>query len=101
VGPWRRRADEPARAEWPPGGGIDFGCCGIGDPACDTVIAWTFLSQPSRKRFRAALGVDSGTWSRGRGWALWKALLSLHGYLEQDAEEAGRARHQIDEILAG
>jgi aminoglycoside phosphotransferase (APT) family kinase protein len=79
---------------------IDFGCCAVGDPACDTVIAWTFLSRPNRDRFRATLGVDSGTWSRGRGWALWKALISLRGYLEEDAEEASRARHQIDEILA-
>jgi aminoglycoside phosphotransferase (APT) family kinase protein len=23
---------------------IDFGTSGIGDPACDTTIAWTFLS---------------------------------------------------------
>ena len=23
---------------------IDFGTSGVGDPACDTVIAWTFLS---------------------------------------------------------
>ena len=23
---------------------LDFGSSGVGDPACDTVIAWTFLS---------------------------------------------------------
>ena len=23
---------------------IDFGCCAVGDPACDTAIAWTFFS---------------------------------------------------------
>ena len=27
---------------------IDFGTCGVGDPACDVVIAWTLLSGPSR-----------------------------------------------------
>ena len=53
---------------------IDFGCAAVGDPACDTVIAWTFLSGPSRKAFRAHLSLDEGTWARGRGWALWKAL---------------------------
>ena len=47
---------------------IDFGTSGVGDPACDAVIAWTLLSGPSRDAFRAALGVDPGTWSRGRGW---------------------------------
>ena len=55
---------------------LDFGSSGVGDPACDMVIAWTFLSGPSRDRFRAELGVDPGTWSRGRGWALWKALIT-------------------------
>ncbi|WP_203705400.1 aminoglycoside phosphotransferase family protein [Asanoa iriomotensis] len=56
---------------------IDFGTCGVGDPACDTVIAWTFLDTAARAAFRAALGVDDATWQRGRGWALWKALIVL------------------------
>lgn len=56
---------------------IDFGCSGVGDPACDTVLAWTLLDAPGRAAFRAALGVDAGTWARGRGWALWKALITL------------------------
>jgi aminoglycoside phosphotransferase (APT) family kinase protein len=56
---------------------IDFGTCGTGDPACDLVLAWTFLDAESRDAFRRRLAVDSGTWTRGRGWALWKALLTL------------------------
>ena len=60
---------------------IDFGTSGVGDPACDAVIAWTLLSGQSRDAFRAALGVDPGTWSRGRGWGLWKALITLAGEL--------------------
>jgi aminoglycoside phosphotransferase (APT) family kinase protein len=55
---------------------IDFGTCGVGDPACDVVIAWTLLTGPSRATFRDRLGVDPGTWARGRGWALWKALIT-------------------------
>ena len=39
---------------------LDFGSSGVGDPACDMVIAWTFLSGESRGRFRAELGVDHG-----------------------------------------
>lgn len=58
---------------------IDFGCCGVGDPACDLVMAWTFFGARERAAFRAALPLDSGTWTRGRGWALWKALISLAG----------------------
>jgi len=49
---------------------IDFGLLGIGDPACDLMVAWTYLSADSRDIFRAALNVDDVTWSRGRGWAL-------------------------------
>ena len=56
---------------------LDFGLCGVGDPACDSAIAWSFLSGPSRDRFRAELDIDAEAWSRGRGWALWKALISL------------------------
>lgn len=56
---------------------IDFGCCGVGDPACDLVIAWTMLLGSSRSAFRAELQVDDSTWARGRGWALWKALITL------------------------
>jgi aminoglycoside phosphotransferase (APT) family kinase protein len=79
---------------------IDFGTAGVGDPACDTVIAWTSLAGPARDRFRAALGVDAATWARGRGWALWKALITHNGNLERDAPEAERTRREIAEILA-
>ena len=80
---------------------IDFGCSGVGDPACDVVIAWTFLSGPSRDAFRSARGVDSATWSRGRGWALWKALITLVGALEADDGAAAAARRrEIDRVIA-
>ena len=52
---------------------IDFGCSGVGDPACDLVIAWTFLSGSSREVFRSVMSMDGATWARARGWALWKA----------------------------
>lgn len=56
---------------------IDFGACAVGDPACDLTIAWTQMSPRARAAFRAALPLDAATWARARGWALWKALLSL------------------------
>jgi len=55
---------------------IDFGTCGVGDPACDLVIAWTGLDDAGRAAFRAAVDLDRGTWARARGWALWKALVT-------------------------
>jgi aminoglycoside phosphotransferase (APT) family kinase protein len=56
---------------------IDFGCCAVGDPACDLAITWTLFHGESRRTFREHLGLNEGTWSRGRGWALWKALITL------------------------
>lgn len=79
---------------------IDFGCSAVGDPACDLVIAWTLFSGESRKAFRAAIPVDAATWARGRGWALWKALITLAEHIDADALEARNARTVIDEVLA-
>lgn len=56
---------------------IDFGCAGVGDPACDLAIAWTFLDESSREVLRHGLGADDALWARGRGWALWKALITF------------------------
>lgn len=58
---------------------IDFGTCGVGDPACDLVIAWTFFDGESREAFRATVDQDAAMWARARGWALWKALICLGG----------------------
>jgi hypothetical protein len=44
--------------------------------------------------------VDPGTWSRGRGWALWKALISLLGTSNDDPVAAVSHRRVIDEVLA-
>ncbi|MCI2415827.1 aminoglycoside phosphotransferase family protein [Saccharopolyspora sp. K220] len=79
---------------------IDFGGTGIGDPACDVVIAWTLLSGRSRDAFRRALAIDPATWARGRGWALWKALITLVAHLDQDSPEAEEPRRIIKHILA-
>jgi aminoglycoside phosphotransferase (APT) family kinase protein len=74
---------------------IDFGSAGVGDPACDTVIAWTLLDGASRDAFRAAYGGDAGVWARGRGWALWKALITLVGYLEGGDDRMAADQHRI------
>jgi aminoglycoside phosphotransferase (APT) family kinase protein len=63
---------------------IDFGTSGVGDPACDTVIAWTHLDTSSRATFQRIIGLDSDTWARGRGWALWKALITLTDQLDSN-----------------
>jgi aminoglycoside phosphotransferase (APT) family kinase protein len=78
---------------------IDFGCCGVGDPACDLAIAWTFLEGEGHAAFRAALPLDAGTWARGRGWTLWKALILWAGLASNlvGVEQAGRI---VDDLVA-
>jgi aminoglycoside phosphotransferase (APT) family kinase protein len=78
---------------------IDFGGMGIGDPACDLVIAWTFLTKESRKLFREHLSLDADTWARARGWALWKALITIAPLKDKTSSEALKQQHIIDEIL--
>jgi aminoglycoside phosphotransferase (APT) family kinase protein len=78
---------------------IDFGTCGVGDPACDLVIAWTMFSGESRDVFRRTVGQDAGTWARARGWALWKALIGLADDIDTNEQAAAGNRRIIDEIL--
>ncbi|MBP1992234.1 aminoglycoside phosphotransferase (APT) family kinase protein [Paenibacillus eucommiae] len=79
---------------------IDFGTLGIGDPACDLMVAWTLLSAESRNLFRSALTVDDATWARGRGWALSFGLIAFAYYLDTNPILAAISRRAIDEVLA-
>ncbi|MGY5884007.1 aminoglycoside phosphotransferase family protein [Modestobacter lacusdianchii] len=78
---------------------LDFGTCGVGDPACDLVIAWTLLDGDSREAFRAGLDVDDGTWARGRGWALWKSLIVHAGLIGTNAVEQRGAAATLAAVL--
>lgn len=78
---------------------IDFGTCGVGDPACDLAGAWTLLDTAARAAFRERMGVDEGTWARGRGWAMWKTLDTYVGVLDEHAEAAAEARRVLEGIL--
>jgi len=79
---------------------IDFGCLGVGDPACDSIVAWTLFSGESRDVYHAALRVDDATWARGRGWALSVALIALPYYLDTNPVIVANARRAIAEVLA-
>jgi aminoglycoside phosphotransferase (APT) family kinase protein len=79
---------------------IDFGCLGVGDPACDLIVAWSLLSAQTRDILRAALSVDEATWGRGRGWALSIGLIALPYYQHTNPVFAATARRMIAEVLA-
>jgi len=78
---------------------IDFGCCAVGDPACDLAIAWAFFRPDERAAFRAALAPADDEWDRGRGWALWKALIVLAGLSGSDPAQRDDARITLGEVL--
>lgn len=78
---------------------IDFGGMAIGDPACDMVIAWTFLKDESRKLFKSRLNLDLDTWNRARGWALWKALITLAKCTDKVSDQAQQQKNIINSIL--
>ncbi|MFG2871090.1 aminoglycoside phosphotransferase family protein [Streptomyces sp. NPDC048338] len=80
---------------------IDFGGLGIGDPACDLVIAFTLMSADTRAVFREALGVDDATWTRGRAWALTTGLNAYTAYAATSPRVAAQTTRQITQALIG
>jgi aminoglycoside phosphotransferase (APT) family kinase protein len=79
---------------------IDCGGVGLGDPACDLVIAWNLLPASVRDDFRTAVGIDDAAWARGRGWALSIALIQLPYYHATNLPLAANSRHVISEVVA-
>lgn len=79
---------------------IDFSDVGIGDPACDLIIAWSLFKPHSRKIFRNNLeNIDDDTWQRGKGWALSIALIMLPYYKYSNPALASLATRIIENVL--
>lgn len=79
-------------------GVIDFGTMGVGDPACDLVMAWNFFDDTSRKIFLKLMNFDEDTINRARGWALWKALIT-YDRNEKDTEPSIWGENVIKTIV--
>lgn len=80
-------------------GVLDFGCMGVGDPACDLIPGWNLLAGEGRAAFREASGADEASWARGRGWALSVALIQLPYYQDSNPVIAANARRTIGQVL--
>jgi aminoglycoside phosphotransferase (APT) family kinase protein len=78
---------------------IDFGGLGIGDPACDLVIAWTFLKGKSREIFIKEMSLDADTWLRAKAWALWKATYEVCNSQDKTNSYALKQGQVIRELL--
>jgi aminoglycoside phosphotransferase (APT) family kinase protein len=79
---------------------IDFSGLGVGDPACDLMIAWSLFSGESRAVLRAELGLDEATWRRGQGMALSQAVIFIPYYLHTNPLGVAYASHMLAELLA-
>jgi aminoglycoside phosphotransferase (APT) family kinase protein len=80
---------------------IDFGGLGVGDPACDVMVAWKLFSADVRDIFRNELSVEDSMWRRSQGWALSQALMALSYYREETSPQlVVEARQWMTEILA-
>lgn len=79
---------------------IDFADVGLGDPACDLIVAWCLFNTHSREVFRQHLvNVDGHTWRRGQGWALSIALIILPYYKNTNPVLTSVARRIIEQLL--
>lgn len=78
---------------------IDFGGAAVGDPACNLVIAWTYLSGKAREIFISEMGMEQDTWLRARAWALWKATFELCQIADKNSYEACLQKRIINEVM--
>ncbi len=79
---------------------IDFGGMGMGDPACDLVIAWGFLEGKSREIFINEMNLDKDIWARAKAWALWKATFVLCELEDKNSADAIKQLQIINEVIS-
>jgi aminoglycoside phosphotransferase (APT) family kinase protein len=80
-------------------GVIDWSAAGIGDPACDVMIVWSW-PPAARAAYREALGVDDATWARARGWTIEQAVRFIPYYEHTIPTGVAHARHRLANLLA-
>lgn len=81
-------------------GVLDFGLLGVGDPACDLFVAWSLLDARARPVLRQRLDCDEAMWLRGRGWAVFNAVIALAFYLTTNPTLCAMSRRTLDEVVA-
>jgi aminoglycoside phosphotransferase (APT) family kinase protein len=80
-------------------GVIDWGTCGVGDPAIETIVAWSLFPPEARDVFRDALRIDDATWERGKGWVL-TGVFGIPYYRDTNRLLVADKIKAIDAVLA-
>jgi aminoglycoside phosphotransferase (APT) family kinase protein len=78
---------------------IDWGTCGVGDPAIENIIAWSLFPPDARDAYRDALDVDEATWARGKGWVL-TGVLGIPYYRDTNPVLVADKISAIEAVLA-
>ncbi len=77
---------------------IDWSGLGVGDPACDGMLAWA-LPPEARGGFRQALGFDDATWARARGWVVEQTIWYIPYYRHSLPEAVDQAIRRLAAAL--
>lgn len=80
---------------------LDWGCPGVGDPACELAVAWNTFGPRARAVLRDQLDVDEATWCRGRAWAVSIAAMEVDYYRLSVPAFRDRSVRAIEQVLAG
>lgn len=81
-------------------GVLDWGPCGVGDPAVELHAAYQLFEPETRQVFRQALGDGDAMWARGRAWAVSIAAMEISYYRHTRDELVSRSIRAIEQVLA-
>ena len=81
-------------------GVIDWGPCGVGDPAVELHAAYQLFDREARQVFREALDDDGAMWARARAWAVSMAAMEISYYRNTREEFVSRSIRAIEQVLA-
>ena len=77
---------------------IDWSGAGVGDPACEAMLAWS-LPSGARGLFRQTIGFDDATWARARGWVVQQTAPYISYYTKSLPLAVEQARRRLEAAL--
>jgi aminoglycoside phosphotransferase (APT) family kinase protein len=77
---------------------IDWSGAGVGDPACDAMLAWS-LPPDARRLYRSTLELDDATWARARGWVVEQTVFYIPYYAKSLPLAVDQATRRLNEAL--
>jgi aminoglycoside phosphotransferase (APT) family kinase protein len=79
-------------------GVIDWSGAGVGDPACEAMLAWA-LPPDARHIYRKMLRFDDAAWARARGWVVEQTVFYIPYYAKSLPLAVDQAMRRLNEAL--